>query len=72
MKFSRGESRLSGLIDKADMTQAELSRRCGYTPQMISKFVNGKKMSPEAMYTIAHALGCTMEELYHWIEKKGL
>lgn len=47
------------------MTQAELSRRAEYSPKQISNWVNNREMmSYDAAATIAHVLGCQMEDLY--------
>lgn len=73
MPFVRGESRLNEQLASIGITQAELARRTGYTPQMISKYALGKKkMSVDALYTISLAIGCNMEELCTWVEKKAL
>lgn len=69
--FVRGESRLSEQLKNVNMSQAELSRRTGYSPQMISKFALGeKKMSADALYTISRVLGCPMHQLCHWVERR--
>jgi len=50
------------------MTQAELSRRTGYSPQQISNLVNNReKMSFEAAAAVAYVLNCHMEELYELV-----
>lgn len=71
MAYSRGECRLKELLDRIGMKQAELARRTGYTPQMISKFARNKlNMSVEAMYDISIVIGCKMEDLYRWIPQQ--
>lgn len=73
MPFTRGDSRLNEQLEFIHMTQAELARRTGYTPQMISKFALGKtKMSADALYTISFVIGCPMNDLCYWVEKKAL
>lgn len=80
MAISRGRCRLRFLLARAEMTQAELSRRTGYSfdddpsdrqgysPQQISNWVNNReKMSYEAAATVAYVLKCHMEELYEQI-----
>lgn len=75
MAISRGRCLLTPLLKQVDWTQAELSRRTGYSSRMISHFClfdgtgKGKPMSPEAMYVISHALGVPMNALYEWIEQ---
>jgi transcriptional regulator with XRE-family HTH domain len=65
VKLSRGRCRLRYLLAKKKMTQAELSRRTGYSPQQISNWVNDKEpMSFDAAATVANAVGCYMEDLY--------
>lgn len=65
LAISRGDCRLRILLKKANMTQAELSRRTGYSPQQISNWVNDReKMSFDAAATLAYVLECHMEELY--------
>lgn len=85
MAYSRGRCLLTPILIDLNMSQAELSRRTGYSPdqdankgyspRMISHFAQfdgqgkGKPMSPEAMYTISRALGISMSALYEWIEQ---
>lgn len=75
MAISRGRCLLTPLLKQAGWTQAELSRRTGYSSRMISHFClydgegKGKPMSPEAMYVVSKALGVRMEALYEWIEQ---
>ncbi|WP_020425759.1 helix-turn-helix domain-containing protein [Paenibacillus riograndensis] len=65
MKLSRGRCRLRYLLARAKMTQAELSRRAEYSPKQISNWVNDREMmSYDAAATVAHVLGCQMEDLY--------
>ncbi len=65
MAFSRGECLLNELLSKKGMKQADLARKTGYTPRMISFFANGDRlMSVEALWKISGALGCRMEDLY--------
>ncbi|MEK4980798.1 helix-turn-helix domain-containing protein [Bacillus sp. FSL K6-6540] len=68
MALSRRDCRLRILLSKAGMTQAELSRKTGYSPQQISNWVNDReKMSFEAAATVAYVLECHMEELYELV-----
>lgn len=82
MAYSRGRCLLQPILDSIKkLTQAELSKRTGYSTRMISHFAqfdgkgNGKKMSPEAMYTISLELRnyipeFEMSQLYDWIKEK--
>lgn len=72
MPFIRGESRLIEQLESINMTQAELARRTGYTPQIISKFaLNKLKMSADALYTISCVIGCPMDALCYWVKKEA-
>lgn len=72
MPFIRGESRLIEQLESINMTQAELARRTGYTPQTISKFaLNKLKMSADALYTISRVVNCPMDALCYWVEKEA-
>ncbi|WP_179034252.1 helix-turn-helix domain-containing protein [Paenibacillus sp. URB8-2] len=64
-KISRGRCRLRYLLARAKTSQAELSRRTGYSRQQISNWVNNREMmSYDAAATVAYALNCQMEDLY--------
>ncbi|GIO36864.1 hypothetical protein J41TS12_17250 [Paenibacillus antibioticophila] len=70
MALVRRRCRLRYLLARAKMTQAELSRRTGYSPQQISNWVNDREhMNYESAATVAYVLSCHMEELYEleWI-----
>ncbi|AYB41810.1 helix-turn-helix domain-containing protein [Paenibacillus lautus] len=68
MAFSRGKCLLKRRLDERHMTQSELSRRTGYSRQIISHYANDRSMmSPEAMKTISYVLRCSMESLYEWV-----
>lgn len=67
MAFSRGRCRLKPLLQAKGWTQAELARRTGYHPRMISHYANDEKPMPaDVMRTISFVLGCKMEDLYEW------
>lgn len=71
--FSRGRCLLKPILKRIGLTQAELARRTGYEPRMISFFATGgKMMSAEAMYSITQVIRqyipeFRMEELYEWM-----
>lgn len=47
------------------MTQAELGRRTGYSPQQVSNWVNDREKIPwDAALNIVYVLSCHMEDLY--------
>lgn len=72
MPLSRGSCRLRTLLKNKRLSQAELARRTGYHPRMISYYVNDvKHMSVEVMRNISLVLGCYMEELYEWDDADG-
>nr|WP_280530839.1 helix-turn-helix transcriptional regulator [Paenibacillus xylanexedens] len=54
-------------IAEAKTTQAQLSRRTGYSQQQISNWVhNREKMSYEATVLCAFVLNCHAEDFYEW------
>ncbi|MFC3768336.1 helix-turn-helix domain-containing protein [Paenibacillus sp. GCM10012303] len=68
MHFSRGKCLLQYWLDKKGMTQAELSRKTGWSSRMISYWCSRKRlMTPEAMYTVARLLEINTDDLYQWI-----
>jgi transcriptional regulator with XRE-family HTH domain len=70
MAFSRGECQIKPLLVKIGMSQAELARKAGYSPRMISFFANDDKpMSVEAMWKVSNVIGCYMEDLYSGLKK---
>ncbi|WP_424766281.1 helix-turn-helix domain-containing protein [Paenibacillus sp. sgz302251] len=67
MHFSRGECLLQYWLDKKGLTQAEFSRRTGWSTRIISYWCNAERpMSVEAMYTAAIILDIKMDQLYQW------
>ncbi|WP_276311052.1 helix-turn-helix domain-containing protein [Paenibacillus silvae] len=54
-------------IIEARTTQAQLSRRTGYSPQQISNWIHNRdKMSYEAAALCAIILNCHAEDFYEW------
>lgn len=67
MRYSRGRCLLQYWLDHRQMTQAEFSRRSGWSVRMVSFYCTGeRKMSVEAMYTASQILNVPMERLYSW------
>lgn len=67
MAYSRGRCLLQYWLDHNGISQAEFSRRSGWSQRMISHWCNNERlMSVEAMYTAAVLLGIRMDELYQW------
>ncbi|MDX2330386.1 helix-turn-helix domain-containing protein [Sinorhizobium medicae] len=65
MALARGRCRLRYLLKRANMTQADLSRRTSYSPQQVSNWVNDREKIPwDAALNIAFVLSCRMEDLY--------
>ena len=51
------------------MTQLELAERMGVTVQQINKYYRDRqKMSLQVSKTIATILGCSIDDLYEWVE----
>ncbi|WP_083613595.1 helix-turn-helix transcriptional regulator [Paenibacillus sp. P46E] len=70
VKVSRGRCLLQYWIDLRGTSQAEVARRSGYSPRMVSFYCSGDKpMSVDAMYIISKILDIHMEELYEWVLK---
>lgn len=69
MALARGRCRLRYLLKRAKMTQAELARRTGYSPQQVSNWVNNREKIPwDAALNISYVLSCHMEELYEIVK----
>ncbi|KAA8782485.1 helix-turn-helix transcriptional regulator [Paenibacillus amylolyticus] len=67
VEVTRGRCLLQFWLDHRQMTQAEFSRRSGWSKRMVSFIATGRSMmNPEAMYLAAQILGIQMEELYEW------
>lgn len=55
---------LQQALDRAGMTQAQLSRATGLSPSQISDFVRGRKAPALAtLVKLADGLGCTTDAL---------
>ncbi|WP_096465990.1 helix-turn-helix transcriptional regulator [Aneurinibacillus soli] len=67
MAFRAGKCLLRQRLREAKMTQQDLAHRMNKSRSQISQYVNGTRtMSLETARTIAHIVGCTMEQLYDW------
>lgn len=72
MPFRAGKCLLRSRLKQAGMTQTELAKRLNLSQQMISKYVNDRKlMSLEIAYNIAAILNCNVEDLYSWEFRNG-
>lgn len=66
-RISRGRCLLKVRVREAGTTQAQLSRRTGYSPQRISNWANNREPMPyEAAVHISMILNCHAEDLYIW------
>lgn len=67
MAFHEGRCLLKLRLKERHMSQVELARKTGYSPQIISHYANNRSlMSLSVARTIAHFLKCDMEDLYEW------
>ena len=58
-------NRIALLRESGRMTQNQLAQICNVTQQQISKIERQQSMpSLELAFAIAHALGCTIDELF--------
>lgn len=59
-------NRLALALALAEMTQAQLSERIGFTQSYISRIANGlpERMPLETARTFANFFGCSIEELF--------
>lgn len=70
MALRIGKCRLRKLLSKANMNQTKLAIKSGVSRQMIVKYIAGSAPMPlEKAMNIAAVLGCSMEDLYEWIEE---
>jgi plasmid maintenance system antidote protein VapI len=69
MAYRIGKCLLSEILDKLDMTPAELARRLGVHRQQVDKWINGKqRMSMESAKNVASILSIDHgDELYEWV-----
>jgi transcriptional regulator with XRE-family HTH domain len=73
MSFRPGKCLLRSRLKQARLTQTELAKRLNLSQQMISHYVNGRKvMSLEVAYNIAFILDCDVKDLYAWENRNGL
>jgi DNA-binding XRE family transcriptional regulator len=69
MAFKVGRCLLQQRLAEARMTQQELAEKIDMKPQQLSDYAaNRYTMSLRNARTIAHALGCHIDDLYEWIE----
>ncbi|WP_240470132.1 helix-turn-helix transcriptional regulator [Brevibacillus laterosporus] len=69
MTFKVGRCRLFERLKIADMTQADLAEKIQMKRQQLSDYANNRNvMSLSNARSIAHALGCHIDDLYEWIE----
>ncbi|MGG4035034.1 helix-turn-helix transcriptional regulator [Paenibacillus cisolokensis] len=65
--FSRGECLLQYWLNNRGISQAELSRRTGYSTRIVSYWCNNERlMNADAMYTVSVILNIRMDQLYTW------
>ena len=73
MSFRAGKCLLRSRLKQARLTQEKLAKRLDLSQQMISHYVNGRKvMSLEVAYNIAFIIGCDVDDLYTWEYRNGL
>lgn len=71
MVFKAIRSRLDECLTTTEISQAELSRRTGYSESSISECKRNKHiMNVEVAKNIATVLGCGIEDLYEWKKKR--
>jgi transcriptional regulator with XRE-family HTH domain len=69
MRFEVGRSLLPDRLRERGMSQSELARKLNRNKSQISDIVNRRSaVRLELAKELAHALGCSIEDLYEWIE----
>lgn len=69
MRFEVGRSYLRERLEERRMTQSELARKLNRDKSQISDIANRRSVVRlELAKELAHALGCSIEDLYEWIE----
>ncbi|MED0705913.1 helix-turn-helix transcriptional regulator [Aneurinibacillus aneurinilyticus] len=67
MALVPGRCLLGYWLKRAKMSQTELARRIGFSPQVINDYVHNRRtMNLAVAATISAILNCTIEELYKW------
>lgn len=67
--FEVGKCRLKILLKERNISQVEFARKVGMPKQQITDYATGNtaSMSLKNAKTIAHALGCHIDDLYEWV-----
>lgn len=69
MTYKVGRCLLRHRLKDARMSQQELAMKLGVTKQQIFKYANNeRRMSLQTAMNVSSILGCSIEELYEWIE----
>jgi transcriptional regulator with XRE-family HTH domain len=67
--FRFGKCLLRQRLQEAGMTQQQLAEKLHMPRSQISDYVHGRKtMSLLTAKSISHAIGCSVDSLYEWIE----
>jgi transcriptional regulator with XRE-family HTH domain len=67
MAIPEGRCLLQPLLDSADMSQSELSRRTGIPREMIVKYIHKRAPIPlDKARLISRTIKCTIDDLYEW------
>ncbi|KIL42047.1 hypothetical protein SD70_02350 [Gordoniibacillus kamchatkensis] len=72
MAYKVGRCLLQRRLQEAGMTQQDLANRINMSRQQVSDYATGVKnsMHLSTAKTIASAIGCSIDDLYEWIEIK--
>lgn len=69
MRFEVGRSLLRDRLRERGMSQSEIARKLNRDKSQISDVANRRGVVRlELAKELAHALGCSIEDLYEWIE----
>ena len=68
MALKAGKCLLRQRLKEVKMTQQELADKLKMSKSQLSQYANDvRKMSLDTAASVAHAIGCTIDQLYEWI-----
>jgi transcriptional regulator with XRE-family HTH domain len=70
MAIIQAVPRLKGILQERGMTQEQLAELADIPQGSISRFDNNQSHKADHLFSIAHALGVKVEDLFHQTKKE--